>query len=98
MESTVANTQAQTGTAPLQAGVAMQQVPLSFLKDGESARVIKVRGRGDLHHHLENIGFVEGANIKVISGANGNLIVQVKGAQVAIGKDAAMKIVTSACA
>ena len=98
MESTVANTQAQTGTVPLQAGVAMQQVPLSFLKDGESARVIKVRGRGDLHHHLENIGFVEGANIKVISGANGNLIVQVKGAQVAIGKDAAMKIVTSACA
>lgn len=28
--------------------VSVQQMPLSFLKEGESAHVVKVRGRGDL--------------------------------------------------
>ena len=37
-------------------GVSVQQMPLSFLKEGEAARVVKVRGRGDLQHHLENLG------------------------------------------
>ena len=32
--------------------VSVQQMPLSFLKEGESAHVVKVRGRGDLHRVL----------------------------------------------
>ena len=75
--------------------VSVQQMPLSFLKEGESAHVVKVRGRGDLQHHLENLGFVEGAEVKVVSGG-GDLIVSVKGAQVAIGRQAASHIITSA--
>ncbi len=77
-------------------GVSVQQMPLSFLKEGEAAKVVKVRGKGDLQHHLENLGFVEGADVKVVSGMGGDLIVEVKGAQVAIGRDAAARIVTSA--
>lgn len=77
-------------------GVSVQQMPLSFLKEGEAAKVVKVRGKGDLQHHLENLGFVEGADVKVVSGMAGDLIVEVKGAQVAIGRDAAARIVTSA--
>ena len=50
--------------------VSVQQMPLSFLKEGESAHVVKVRGRGDLQHHLVNLGFVEGAEIKVVSGGH----------------------------
>ena len=71
--------------------VSVQQMPLSFLKEGESAHVVKVRGRGDLQHHL-----VEGAEVKVVSGVAGDLIVSVKGAQVAIGRQAASHIITSA--
>ena len=52
--------------------VSVQQMPLSFLKEGESAHVVKVRGRGDLQHHLENLGFVEGAEVKVVSGVAGD--------------------------
>lgn len=77
-------------------GVSVQQMPLSFLREGESAKVVKMRGKADLQHHLENLGFVEGADIKVVSGIAGDLIVEVKGAQVAIGRDAANHIVTSA--
>ena len=66
------------------------------VRPADSARVVKVRGKGDLQHHLENLGFVEGAEIKVVSGVAGDLIVSVKGAQVAIGRQVASHIITSA--
>ena len=56
MQGTVGRTDA--GSAP---GIACQQMPLSFLKGGEPRTIAKARGRGDLHHHLENLGLAEGA-------------------------------------
>lgn len=76
------------------ATIHMQQMPLSFLKAGDRARVSKVRGKGDVHHHLENLGFVEGAEVRVVSEQAGNLIVEIKGAQVALDRSIASKIVT----
>lgn len=74
--------------------ISCQQLPLSFLKTGARAKVAKVRGKGDVHHHLENLGFVEGADVHVVSEQAGNLIVEVKGAHVALDKSIASKIVT----
>lgn len=74
--------------------VRMQQMPLSFLRSGDRAKVAKVRGKGDIHHHLENLGFVEGADVRVVSEQSGNLIVEIKGAQVALDKTVASKIIT----
>ncbi len=93
METAMASAAAKAARTP---SVSVQQMPRSFLKEGESARVVKVRGKGDLQHHLENLGFVEGAEIKVVSGVAGDLIVSVKGAQVAIGRQVASHIITSA--
>lgn len=42
--------------------------------------------------HLANLGFVRGAIIKVVNENDGNLIVSIKDARVAIGKDIAKKI------
>lgn len=70
------------------------QLPLSFLGRGQSATIAKVRGKGDLHHHLENLGFVEGARVSVVSEMGGNLIVEVKGSQVALNKQVATRIIT----
>lgn len=42
--------------------------------------------------HLANLGFVKGAVIKVVNENDGNLIVSIKEARVAIGKDIAKKI------
>ena len=39
--------------------------------------------------HLANLGFVKGAVIKVVNENDGNLIVSIKDARVAIGKDIA---------
>lgn len=77
-------------------GAAYRQMPLSFLKGGETATVAKVRGTGDVHHHLENLGFVEGARVTVMNEAAGDLIVEVKGAQVALNKQVASRIITTA--
>ncbi|MCI9129412.1 MAG: ferrous iron transport protein A [Eggerthellaceae bacterium] len=69
-------------------------MPLTFMRPGEEARIIKVRGKGDVHHHLENLGFVQGAKVKVMAEQSGNLIVEVKGTQVALDKASAQKIIT----
>ena len=71
------------------------QLPLSFAKEGDALRVVKVRGRGDLHHHLENLGFVEGATVRVVSQHAGNMIVEIKGPQVALDKQVALKVITA---
>ena len=45
-----------------------------------------------MRRHLENMGFVPGTNVTVISVNNGNVIVNVKDARVAISKEMANKI------
>ena len=46
-----------------------------------------------LHHHLENMGFVEGASVTIASQNAGNIIVQVKGASIGLDKNMARKII-----
>ena len=76
METAMASAAAKAARTP---SVSVQQMPLSFLKEGESAHVVKVRGRGDLQHHLENLGFVEGAEVKVVSGVAGGIELEIRG-------------------
>lgn len=71
-----------------------KQMPLTFLKAGESAKVLKVRGSGDMHHHLENLGFVACAPLRVVSEQGGNMIIEIKGTQIALDRTAASKVVT----
>ncbi len=52
----------------------------------------RVGGREDTKRFLENLGFVPGCSVTVVSEMNGNVIVNVKDARVAIGKDMANRI------
>ena len=52
----------------------------------------KVGGKEDTRRFLENLGFVVGAAVTVISQVEGNIIVNIKDSRVAIGKDMANKI------
>lgn len=76
--------------------IQIAQMPLSFAKMGDTVRVLKVRGKGELQHHLNTLGFVEGADVSIVCENGGNLIVEVKGAQIALSKDSALKVITSA--
>lgn len=77
------------------AAIGGAQLPLSFLGAGRTAKIAKVRGRGELHHHLESLGFVEGVQVTVVSEQAGNLIVAVKGSHIALDKQVAMRIITA---
>lgn len=88
--------QATIGQSKFVANALVHSVPLAFLKYGEVATIVKVRGKGDLQHHLENLGFVEGALVKVVSESAGDLIVDIKGTQVALNRQVAQRILTAA--
>ena len=67
-------------------------MPLSMAIEGEPV-VIKMGGGNDeTRQFLENLCFVAGGTVTVVSEINGNLIVNVKESRVAIGKDMANKI------
>ena len=65
---------------------------LTFAKQGQTVRVAKIRRDEDLHHHLENLGFVVGSDVRIVSEQGGNLIVEVKGTRVAINRTTANRI------
>lgn len=67
-------------------------MPLSMVKQGEPNTIRRVGGKEETRRFIENLGFVAGAEVMVISETNGNMIVNVKDSRVAIGKDMANKI------
>ena len=67
-------------------------MPLSKVKEGEINTICKVGGKEETRKFLENLGFVSGGEVTVVSQINGNIIVNVKGSRVAIGRDMANKV------
>lgn len=67
-------------------------LPLTLANVDESLTIKKVGGSPEVKKHLENLGFVVGGTVKVIAFINGNMIVNVKEARVAINKEMAMKV------
>ena len=59
---------------------------------GEWYTIRIVGGKEETRRFLENLGFVVGGNVTVVSEIDGNLIVNVKDSRVAVGKDMAAKI------
>ena len=67
-------------------------MPLMLADVGEENIILKVGGKSDVKKHLEDLGFVAGGSVTVISAMGGNIIVNVKGTRVAISKEMARKI------
>ena len=59
---------------------------------GEEQMIHKVGGSPEVKKHLEDLGFVAGGTVTVVSSLNGNVIVKVKEARVAISEEMARKI------
>ncbi len=67
-------------------------MPLTMVKAGEPNVIRKIGGKEETRRFLENLGFVTGTIVTVVSEISGNMIVNVKDSRVAIGKDMANKI------
>ena len=61
-------------------------------KEGELNTIKRVGGKAETKKFLENLGFVVGATVTVISEISGNIIVNIKDSRVAINKDMARHI------
>lgn len=67
-------------------------MPLSLAIVGEENTIKKIGGSPEVRQHLENLGFVVGGNVTVVTALGGNVIVNVKEARVAISEEMAGKI------
>ena len=67
-------------------------MPLTMINEGGPTVIKKVGGKEETRRFLENLGFVVGGTVTVVSQMGGNMIVNVKDSRVAIGKDMANKI------
>lgn len=67
-------------------------IPLTYADPGEKNVILKISGKPEIKKHLEDMGFVTGAVITVVSTINGNLIVNVKDSKVALDRSLAGKI------
>ena len=67
-------------------------MPLTLANVGEENLILRVGGRPEVRKHLEDLGFVAGGTVSVVSSLGGNVIVKVKEARVAISEEMARKI------
>ena len=67
-------------------------MPLPLANIGEEYLIRKVGGSPEVKKHLEDLGFVAGGTATLITVRNGNVIVKVKEARVAISEEMARKI------
>lgn len=67
-------------------------LPLTLANVGEENMIKKIGGSLDTRKFLENLGFVVGGNVTVVSEISGNVIVNVKESRVAVSKEMAAKI------
>lgn len=67
-------------------------LPLVFAAPEEEATIKKISGNPEVKQHLEDLGFVPGASVRVVTKTGENVIVNIKEARVAINSDMAKKI------
>ena len=67
-------------------------IPLSLAELGKEQVIKRVGGNAEVRQHLENLGFVVGGTVTVLSVLKGNVIVKVKESRIAIDDGLARKI------
>ena len=67
-------------------------MPLTLANPGEENIIRKIGGNESTRKFLENLGFVAGGSVTIISEISGNVIVNIKNSRVAVSKEMAQKI------
>ncbi len=67
-------------------------MPLALADIGEENIIKHIGGSPEIKKHLENLGFVVGGTVTIITSMAGNIIVNVKDTRVAINQEMARKI------
>ena len=67
-------------------------MPLNLVNIGSVETIKRVSGNEETKRFFENLGFVNGSEITVVSMIGGNVIVNIKNSRIAINKDMARHI------
>ncbi|MCD7854663.1 MAG: ferrous iron transport protein A [Clostridiales bacterium] len=67
-------------------------MPLTLCPEGEENIIKRIGGKEEIRRHLENLGFVPGGTITIVSRAAGNIIVNIKESRIAVSSEMASKI------
>ncbi|MBQ3393902.1 MAG: ferrous iron transport protein A [Oscillospiraceae bacterium] len=67
-------------------------IPLTLADLNEVNIIKRVAGKPEVKKHLEDMGFVAGGNVTLITKIGDNVIVNVKGTRIAISSEMAQKI------
>ena len=67
-------------------------MPLALADIGEELTIRKLGGSPEVKKHLEDLGFVVGGDVCIVSRLSGNMIVRVKETRVALDEEMARKI------
>ena len=65
---------------------------LTMARPGESNTIKKVGGNTEARQFLENLGFVTGSKVTIVTEIAGNVIVNIKESRVAISREMARSI------
>ena len=67
-------------------------VPLSFADFGSEVVIRRVSGLPEMRKHLEDLGFVAGSTVSVISATDSGFIVKIRESRIAVSREMALKI------
>lgn len=67
-------------------------IPVSMARVGDKGTVVSISGREETRRFLAGLGFTPGTEVKAVSEASGNVILDVKGSKIAIDRRMASKI------
>ena len=67
-------------------------MPLVLANQNEELTILKIGGKQEVKQHLEDLGFVVGSKVMIVSSNDGNMIVNIKDSRIALDRNLAMKI------
>lgn len=70
-------------------------MPLAFVQIGERKKVTSFHGTEDMKRHLQDLGFIKGQDVQVMSENSSGLILLVKGVRIALNRGLAQKIMVN---
>ena len=70
-------------------------IPLSFLRNGESGKVVRISGKCEVKRFLEGLGFIPGTSIRMVNLDKSGRILEVMGSRIAIDEGMAAKIMVT---
>lgn len=67
-------------------------MPLGMANVGDVNIIRKITGKDEVRQHLAELGFVVGAEVRIVSELGGNMILSIKDSRIALDKTMAMRI------